>query len=413
MRYQEQKFRASGGSSSGSFRLSGSSNSFQFQSGSGSSSLNIGELRGGAKETSAGGGGGAGGSSSLGFIAVNCIVLGLVGYTFMTDDTSATTDAIGGFSFFKSEDENSFAVKPGARITAPGTQFDWSRKKTGSGTGGHKLFASLNDFSLGSHDEQETASDVSLGAFLVPGQLEELVSTVPSVGLESTAKQAHRPLIGRHAGRQRSGNPGSANVFQTTLPTVATYERYSVATLQEPQTAAERNTVALENAANDGQTIAFRILKGRLKEVDGQGRHSGVLDVFISHGSKGEVTKASLLRVENGGVRATAQAIPWSGELASSFYSLESGVTEDLSTRVQKLASMTVTPSAERCARDCREMRFDEVSARLSEIAGNRNYIIYIVEAPSADPSRATKALLLQNLAERAWQVIRLEQTAG
>ncbi len=409
MRYQEPKFRASGGSSSGSYRLSGGSSSFQFQSGSGSSSLNVGQLRGGAKETSSGGGDG-GGSSSLGFILVNCLVLGVVGYTFMTDDTSATTDATGGFSFFKSENENSFAVKPGARAADRGTRFDWSGKRARSDIANHKLFASLEGFSFGSDGRTKSPSGTAtLGAFLVPGQLEELVSTVPSIILAGNGHRSYRPMIGHGAPGSESGR----NVFQTTLPTVATYQRYSVATLQEPQTSAERNTMAVENAANGGQVNAFRILKGRLKRVAGQGRQNGVLDVFVSYGPKGDVSKVSLAGIENGRARATEYSIPWSSELASSFYALEPGFTDNLSTRVQVLATRTVMPPAEHCSPACREIPTDEVSKRLSGIADNRNIVVYVVEDPSADARQAAKALLLQDLAERKWQVIRLEPVAG
>lgn len=409
MRYQEQKFRTSGGSSTGSYRLSGGSNSFQFQSSSGSSSLNVGQLRGGVNETSSGGGGG-GGSSSLGFILVNCLVLGVVGYTFMTDDTSATTDATGGFSFFKSENEDSFAVKPGARAANRGARFDWSGKRANSNLANHKLFASLEGFSFGSDGRPKSASsNVGLGAFLVPGQLEELVSTVPSINLASNGGRSLRPTIGYQA----AGSKSRRSVFQTTLPTVATYQRYSVATLQEPQTSAERNTMAVENAANGGQVNPFRILKGRLKRVAGQGRQNGVLDVFVSYGPKGDVSKVSLAGIENGRARATEYSIPWSSELASSFYALEPGFTENLSTRVQVLATMTVMPPAEHCSPACRVLPTDEVTKRLSSIADNRNIVVYVVEDPSADAGQSSKALLLQDLAERKWQVIRLEPAAG
>lgn len=409
MRYQEQQFRASGGSSAGSYRLSGGSNSFQFQSGSGASSLNIGQLRGGAKETSSGGGGG-GGSSSLGFILVNCLVLGIVGYTFMTDDTSATTDATGGFSFFKSENENSFALKPGVRAANRGIRFDWSGKRPRSDFANHELFASLEGFSFASDGRaNSTASDVTLGAFLVPGQLEELVSSVPTLNLPANGRASHRPKLGN----QSAASTGRGTVFHTTLPTVATYQPYSVATLQEPQTSAERNTMAVETAANAGKVNAFRILKGRLKRVAGQGRQSGVLDVFVSYGTKGDVSKVALAGIENGRARATAYSIPWSSELASSFYALESGFTEDLSTRVQVLAAMTVMPPARACSPACQDIAVDEVSKRLSEVADNRNIVIYVVEDPSADAHQGAKALLLQDLAEREWQVIRLEPAAG
>ncbi len=404
MRYQEQKFGASGGSSSGSYRLSGGTNSFQFQSGSGATSLNVGQLRGGVKDTNSGGG--SGGSSSLGFILVNCIVLGIVGYTFMTDDTSATTDATGGFSFFKSENENSFAVKPGAR----GIRFDWSGKRARSDVADHKLFASLEGFSFGSDGRTKSSSNEgALGAFLVPGQLEELVSTVPSIDLAGNGGASYRPTIGTQTAR----STGRSNVFHVTVPKAPTYQRYSVATLQEPQTNAERNTMAVENAANGGRDQAFRVLKGRLKRVAGQGRQNGVLDVFVSYGTKGDVSKVSLAGIENGRARATEHSISWSSELASSFYALESGVTEKLSTRVQALATLTLTPPAEPCSAACGVVPLHEVSKRLAAVADNRNIVIYVIEDPSEDARSAVRALLFQDLAERKWRVMRLEPVAG
>ena len=221
--------------------MSGSPGAFQFQSGAGSSSLNIGHLRSSTKEKASGGSGG--GSTSFGFIAINCIVLGIVGYTFMADDTSATTDATGGFSFFKSQDENSFAVKPGQRIASRSSHFDWSRKKTGSSSTQVSPWsiASLDGFSFGTAGAPRSRDKAGVGAFLAPGQIEEIFSTLPNMG----------------ATPGTAGRANGAGVFDTTLATTSRYQRYSVSTLQAPQTRAERNTVAIENAANGGHQSTF------------------------------------------------------------------------------------------------------------------------------------------------------------
>lgn len=408
MRDQDHKFRTSVGSFSASSVFPGPSSAFKIQSGS--SSLNIGQLRSGAKEKASGGGGGGGGSTSLGFIAINCIVLGIVGYTFMTDDTSATTDATGGFSFFKADDRGSFAVKPGKRVSARKSQFDWSSKKTRSKGHDYKAFASLNGLSFGSPRSTKMDGQSAGSTFLAPGQIEELFSILPNISGPSSTYEAYRPALGGGSGSRDQSEDAHVRAFDTTLSSTARYQRYSVSTLQEPQTQAERNTLAIENAANGGAQNSYRILKGRLANVTGQGSRDGKLNLHIAHGTRAEITKIALAGVENGRADASTYAIDWSSDMASNFYLLGSGLTEATSTRLRVLAARAVSGQT---GSTPGQMALRDVSDLLSSLVERPAQMVYVVEDNSRPEAAIVKAILLQDLAERRWQVIRLKQLEG
>ncbi len=340
----------------------------------------------------------------MGFIAINCLVLGIVGYTFMTDDTSATTDATGGFSFFKSDDRGSFAVKSGKRVSDRKSQFDWSNRKTARPEkSGHKSFASLNGLDFGISGSTKISRQAADSTFLAPGQIEELFSTLPSFSEPSSPNQAYRPALGGAS----AARDQAADAFDATLSSTSKYQRYSVSTLQEPQTQAERNTLAIENAANGGRLSNYSIFKGRLANVTGQGSRDGELNLHIAHGTRGNITKIALNGVENGMVRASTYSIDWSSDVASYFYLLEPGLTEGSSSRMQTLASRAITGAK------AREMPAEKVSEFLATLADKPTHLIYVVEDKSRAGGVMVKALLLQDLAERKWQVIRLEQRSG
>lgn len=347
----------------------------------------------------------------MGFIVANCIVLGVMGYLFMTDDTIATTDGNGGFSFFKATEDDSFAVKPGKRANLLAA-YQNGKQKTFGAT--HAMSARLN--TIGSRGNE--FSEAAKSPFLAPGQLERLFKSHSSAKTWRVPVQRGRPTFGGALGTvEPSGEPGAAP-FDTELAHPSRYRRYSVAKRQGGLSLATQNSIAIENAANGPEEHDVRVLKGRLVGVSGQGGKKSSVLLRFAHGAKAEASTTRIRLVDRDGASAHSFEIAWSSSDASYFYLLDSGVTQSSLARAKALWRHQAFAHGE-CAQSCQEtFESRQMSAaaflkRLTEVAKGGGFLTYVVQDYSLDETPRASAILLQDMTEQKWQVIRLKRHAG
>ncbi len=345
---------------------------------------------------------------------MNCLVLGVVGYAFMTDDTRATTDAVGGFSFFRSDDENSFVVKPGKRARTRGSRFDWRREKPEPSRAEGSTSMDFEFPDLGGNLSEPTGAS----AFLAPGQIDELFKTHSRRATAYTVNQPSMPIFRGSSNFSDSEGQTGTQAFDATLVSPPIYRRYSVSARQTTQAHGQNNSVAVENAVNGRVEDSLRVLKGKLVKVTGQGDRNGVLNLHVAHGPSSEITTVPVKPIGKHSVQAHAYSIDWSGNFASHFYSLEYGFSEVTLRRMQGLDPINVAASNQ-CAQPCtgttkqRGLSHNQISKRLQKVADRGAYLIYVVEEISTSDKPMIRAILLQDMADRKWQIIRMKKHAS
>ncbi len=346
-------------------------------------------------------GGGKSRSSSLGFIAAYALVLGLSGYVIMTDD-SATA---GAFSLFaQSDDEDSSFRVRSVRAKDRAATFDWSRSGMGELKRWEKSEVNVGDLfaTVGSANVYGQAGTSGGDGFLLPGQLNQILDTTPSVGSYSSykgraAKTAKRP---RQVASLASSAGSSVSDAARGGASGSEYQLYSFDT---PKPAGvvplnERNAGIAEAGSGD---TAFWVFKGRVAEVAGFNGFDWQLDLRLkrnAHSKPARLKVSGAFDPERLGSLAT---LDWSSEQSTYLYQLEPGSHKRLSVRGRELMSALATAPA--------ETRFSLKSIKAAlETAAKRKKSVYVVrkfDRPASDG--VLHAVLIQDHRARSWQVFR------
>lgn len=350
--------------------------------------------------------GGGSGGSSLGFIAAYALVLGLSGYVVMTDD-SATA---GGFSLFaeSEEEEDSFRVRSvWAKNT--GTTFDWSRK-TGSGHrrwegGGLKvgdLFAAAESANVYGQKDRSGSS-----AFLLPGQLNDILSSTPATDSYSSYSWGSGSQNRSAAAPQKvvSVAPKSrqpTRVASGSTPTGSQFKRYSFETPKPAGVVPINEKNSSEAVVPSLTSGGISVFKGRVQEVTGYDGYDWRLSIrFISPGA----AKPAELRLTGAfdpvklGVRTP---LSWSSETSTLLYQLEPGARKGFSWRGRELLGALLR----------REDRKGSAGFSLTSLrkaikhAASQRSNVYVIRNRTESAGAGTlKAILIQDLRARSWKV--------